>query len=241
MRSFARIFVLGLLCGGVLFAQEQQPAPAAPPVMAPTKPMRRQMRQHMQQMYQQLHAKQIPEMAKMEKTFAGRWRVAVKYEPSPEMGMPTGGSAQGMAMIHSGPAGNSLMEMVRTRSAQGPFQGVMVLWRDPKADSKDPLDLGTVKKPSGMYRRVWCDSDAPTCDASGTGNWEGDNLVFTSAGEYGGQKYQTKETFIDIKPDSFTFQLDMAIGDQPLKRVMTITYTKVGEAGPMGAPPAPKK
>lgn len=229
MRSIARMFVLGLLCGGVLFAQEQQPAPPAPPVMAPTKPMRRQMREHREQMrqaHQQLRAKQIPEMAKMEKTFAGRWRVSVKYEPSPEMGLPTGGSAQGMAMIHTGPAGNSLMEMVRTRSAQGPFQGVMVLWYDGNAKT---------------YRRVWCDSDAPTCDASGSGNWEGENLVFTSAGEYGGKKYQTKETFVDIKPDSFTFQLDMAMGDEPLKRVMTMTYTKTGPAGPMGAPPAQKK
>ena len=229
MRSFARIFVLGLLCAGVLFAQEQQPAPAAPPVMAPTKPMRRQMQQHRQQMHQamqQLKAKQIPEMARLEKAFAGRWRVTVKYEPSPEMGMPNGGTAQGMVMIHTGPAGNSLMEMMHTRSALGPFQGVMVMWWDPSAKN---------------YRRIWCDSDAPTCDAAGSGNWEGDSLVTTSSGEFGGKKYRSKETCTDIKPDSFTFYLDMATGDEPLKRVMTITYTKVGEAGPMGAPPAQKK
>lgn len=215
MRFMAKVLLMVVAGATMLFAQAQQPAPAAgTQSKAPagkSKGMRHPMREHHMEMQEQMKSKQVPEMAKVEKALAGEWKTSVKYEPSPEMGMPDGATAQGMAMIHAGPGGNSLMEMFHSRSQMGPFAGAMVLWYD-----------GNAKQ----YRRVWCDSDAPSCDNNGTGNWDGDNLVFTSSGDMGGQKYQTKETIGDIKPNSFTFTLEMGMGDQAPKRAMTITYTR---------------
>ncbi len=235
MRFAARLFCFALLCTGLAFPQDQQPAPPATstapaagqqqPKMGKRGGMRQRMREH-QKAAQQLHAKQIPEMAKVEKAIAGRWKTTIKYEAAPEMGMPNGATAEGMAMIHPGPAGNSMMEMFHSKSPMGPFQGVMVLWYS-AADKK--------------YHRVWCDSDAPSCDASGTGDWDGDNLVFTSSGEMQGQKYTSREVMSELKPDSFTFELDMGSGDQAPKKFMTINYTRMPEMAKPGAatnPPA---
>lgn len=225
MRFAVKLFCLALLLSSIAFTQDQPATPPTgqqPPATGKRGGMRQRMREH-QKSAQQLHAKQIPEMAKVEKAFAGRWKTSVKYEPAPEMGMPTGGTAEGMAMIHAGPAGNSLMEMFHSKSSQGPFQGVMVLWYS-AADKK--------------YHRLWCDSDAPSCDAGGVGDWDGDNLVFTASGDMKGTKYTTKEIMSDIKPDSFTFELDMGIGDEAPKKSMTITYTRVQAAQKPAAPAA---
>lgn len=165
-----------------------------------------------------LTAKQSPEMAKLTKMFVGTWAAELKFEAVPEMG-PTSqaGTGKGREVTRAGPAGNSLLSDFKARSTSGPFSGHGVIWWDAKA---------------GTYRSVWCDSESPGgCDANATGKWEGDNLVFTADAEFPGpdqkmMKMTMRQVYAEMKPASFTFYIDASISGSPMKRMMTIQYSK---------------
>ncbi len=72
------------------------------------------------------------------------------------------------------------------------------------------------------------------CAPGGTGNWEGENLVFTGEMEMAGQKHTMKSTYTDIKPNSVTFNMEM-----DGKPAMTIKYTKAAAAKSSAAAPKP--
>jgi hypothetical protein len=155
-------------------------------------------------------AKQSVEMKKMTDTFAGMWKTTSTIEKSEFF--PMSGTASGRSDFRSGPAGNSLIERARSHGVMGVFAGLGVFWWDEKA---------------AAYRGLWCDSLAPGgCDALGTGHWDGDALVFVSAVDMGGSKMQMKETYSDIKADSFTFTMETAMGDAPMTKMMTIQYQR---------------
>ena len=162
-------------------------------------------------------AKQAPEMAKLEKLLAGRWTLEMRFEAMPEMGPEAqGGSGKGHEVVKMGPAGNSLISDLHSRSHMGPFSGHGVMWWDAKA---------------GAYRSVWCDSETPACEASGTGTWEGDDLVFTVETAFPGSdqkmmKIKMREIYRDFKPGSFTFAIDSSIEGGPMKNMMTVHYTR---------------
>ena len=65
----------------------------------------------------------------------------------------------------------------------------------------------------------------------GTGVWEGENLVITVETEFPGpdqkmKKIKMREMYSDFKPGGFTFAIDSSIEGGPMKRMMTIHYTK---------------
>src|SRR5574341_1194187 len=207
-KQIALVLVLMGLGLGAAWAQEQGAAKSEPPKAAPAKKAKPPDRT----------APQSPEMAKLAKMLAGRWSVALKFEAIPEMGPEAqAGTGKGTDVILAGPAGNSLITTVRTRSNQGAFHGHGILWWDGKA---------------GVYRSVWCDSESPGgCDAGATGKWEGDKLVFTADAEVPGpdqemMKMTIRQVYTEMKPASFTFYIDGSMNGAPMKRMMTIQYSK---------------
>ena len=155
-------------------------------------------------------AKQSEEMKKMTETFAGMWKTTFTIEKSDFF--PAAGTATGRSDFRSGPAGNSLIERARSHGAMGLFAGLGVFWWDAKA---------------GAYRGLWCDSLAPDgCDALGTGQWTGNNLVFTSEVDMGQGKLQLRETYSDISTDSFTFTMETGMNGGPMAKMMTGQYRR---------------
>ena len=207
MRISWFLVILGLSLGAA-WAQEQGAAPPGPAKAAKAKKAKPP----------DLTAKQSPEMAKLARMFVGTWVADLKFEAVPEMG-PTAqaGAGKGKEVVRAGPAGNSLMSDFNARSSSGPFSGQGVIWWDAKA---------------GAYRSLWCDSESPGgCDAGATGKWEGDNLVFTADAEFPGpdqkmMKITMRQVYSEMKPASFTYYIDSSIAGAPMKRMMTIQYSK---------------
>jgi len=212
MRISWLLIVLGL-CLGVALAQEKTAKTAAKdagkaPVSAAKKmpPM-------------DMTAKQSPEMAKLTKMFVGNWVADEKFEAMPEMGPEAvAGTGKGSEVIKAGPAGNSLIADFKSTSTMGPFSGHGVIWWDAKA---------------GVYRSLWCDSEGPGgCDATATGKWEGNDLVFTANAEMPGpeprkkMKLKMRQVYSEVKPASFTFYIDSSINGGAMKRMITIKYKK---------------
>src|SRR6266567_1551278 len=79
-------------------------------------------------------------------------------------------------------------------------------------------------------KSVWCDNTSPNgCSASnGLGKWEGNDVVFNDEQEMMGKKMAMKEVYTDMKPSSFTMTMDGSQDGGPMKRQMTIKYTKAG-------------
>jgi hypothetical protein len=157
--------------------------------------------------------KQSPEMAKLAKMLVGTWAVDEKFEAS-ELG--PGATGKGTEVVKAGPAGNSLIADFKAKSTMGPFSGHGVIWWDAKA---------------GAYRSLWCDSEGPGgCDATATGKWEGNDLVFTvnaeMPGPKGAMKLKMRQVYSEVKPASFTFYIDSSINGGAMKRMMTLKYKK---------------
>ena len=164
--------------------------------------------------------KPSPEIQKLIKALAGTWSVSEKTEPSEFM--PQGGSGSGTDTVKAGPGGNSLVRDYRSKGPMGSFTGHSIIYWDPKRQ---------------VYGSVWCDSMSPEgCDGA-TGKWEGDDLVFNAEGEMMGKKIREKWAYTDIKPDSHTFYIDSSMDGGPMKRSLTITYTRK-PATKAAAPPA---
>lgn len=165
-----------------------------------------------------MKAPSSPEMDKLAKTMVGTWTTAETVPPSQMM--PNGGTGSGEAIIHRGPGGNSLLQNYRSQSAMGKFAGHGITWYDPQAKA---------------FKNIWCDTMTPGgCEVfNGTGQWEGDKLVFTGTQNMMGKTEQVKETMSDITPDSFTFTIESGPDANSMKNFMTIKYTR--KAGAMGA------
>lgn len=161
--------------------------------------------------------KPAPEMEKITKSFAGTWRAEEKHEASDMM---PAGTSTGIDMVKVGPGGLSLVSDYRAKGDMGAFVGHGIIWWDGK---------------DKVYKALWCDSMSPAgCENGGTGQWQGDNLVFNAEGEMMGKRYQMRNVYADIKPDSYTFSIDMSEG-RPMKRVMTIHYTRAAKSKAMAA------
>ena len=75
------------------------------------------------------------------------------------------------------------------------------------------------------YKSYWHDLSQPGVSIS-TGRWEGNKLVFTSVDESTGTKLQVRDTYSDITPTSFTDTLEAGPPGGPMKKVLTVKYTK---------------
>ncbi len=154
--------------------------------------------------------KPAPEIQKLIKMFSGTWIASEKMEPSEFA--PQGGTGTGTDTVKAGPGGRSLVGDYRSKGSMGSFAGHGIIYWDPKRQA---------------YSSVWCDSmTAEGCEVGATGKWEGNDLVFHSEGEMMGKKVHSKQVYTDLQPDAYTFYIDSSIDGGPMKRSLTINYTR---------------
>jgi hypothetical protein len=170
-------------------------------------------------------AKQSPEMAKIEKLFAGNWTLVATMAPMPEAGMNQPAVSKGTQVSKRGPAGNALIDDMRSSGPTGAMVGHGVLWYNPGV---------------GGYQATWCDNmSSMGCGPNGVGKFVGDDLIFEGdvplPAEMGGGMMHMKESYTDIKPGSFTFAIDGGPDAEHMKHMMTIKYTRVASAKPATA------
>jgi hypothetical protein len=154
--------------------------------------------------------KPAPEMEKLIKMWAGHWTTVEQFEPSDEM--PQGKQDKGAETMRPGPGGLSLIGDYESHGA--PFGHMVVTWI-PKERA---------------YKSYWLDLTQPGVSVS-TGRWEGDKLVFTSVDESTGKKLAIRDTYSDITPTSFTDTLETGPIGGPMKKILTVKYTKVVKNG----------
>jgi hypothetical protein len=193
----------------VAAAQEKKPTKPAAKADAKAKPMAMSMPM----------MKQSPEMAKLQKLFAGAWTLDATVEPMPEMGMKQQAKSKGTQTSKMGPGGNSMIDEMHAAGPTGKIDGHGVVWYDPM---------------SGGYQAVWCDNQTPAgCGMNGVGKFAGNDLVFEGdikmPPEMGGNMHM-KETYSDITPSSFTFAIEGGPDAGHMKHMMTIKYRRAKAA-----------
>jgi hypothetical protein len=107
----------------------------------------------------------------------------------------------------------------------GPFSGHGVFWYDQRAQA---------------YHSFWCDSMNGCENFFGSGKWDGDKLVFEGQSEMHGKKLSLRDTVADIKPDSFSWTEEVSTDGGPMKKVMSIQYTRRSSPPPATKPDATK-
>jgi hypothetical protein len=153
--------------------------------------------------------KPAPEIERVLKMLQGRWQTEEKHEPSAML--PNGGVGKGQEGIRPGPGRLSLIGEYTSQGPMGEFSGIgIMLW-----DSSERA-----------YHLHWTDNTSPAMTVT-TGRWQGDDLIFTGSEMQGDKRVYTRHGFTELKPDSFTYTLDVGPSATQLKRSMTVKYTKV--------------
>jgi len=150
-------------------------------------------------------SKPAPEMERLIKMWTGHWTTVELFEPSDEM--PKGKQDKGAETMRPGPGSLSLIGDYESHGA--PFGHMVVAWI-PKEK---------------VYKSYWTDLSQP-CVSISTGKWEGEKLVFTSVDESTGKKTLTRDIYSDITPTSFTDTLESGPVGGPMKKILTVKYTK---------------
>jgi Protein of unknown function (DUF1579) len=152
------------------------------------------------------------EEEKLIKAFGGKWTVDGNTEASPA------GPAEktaGTESCHKGPGGFSVICDANMKfDRMGPFMGHGVMYWDAEAKN---------------YTGTWCDNLGP-CSTQGTGAWDGDKLVFNSEMKMNGQSAKMRQTYSDITPTSYKFQIEMGDPSGELKPWMTLNYKRASGA-----------
>jgi len=163
-----------------------------------------------------------PEMEKLTKALAGNWLIQEKVFPGPFA--PQGGSGRGSESIKRGPGGFSLL-MDYQGSALGPFSG---------------HGVATWSPATKQYETAWVDSFTPGGIFTMTGKWEGDKLVFTGVDMSTGSPLQTRHTYSNITPTSFTYTMEMGPSADKMQKFMEMQYrsTSVGAERKMRPEPS---
>jgi hypothetical protein len=148
-----------------------------------------------------------PEMARLSRVLLGNW------DGKPKSANSTVEEPPAKQSVEPGPAGNSLIQNYRGGTKDAAVIGHGVMW----------WDAG-----ESVYRALWCDSDLPSgCRNPSTGNWSGNDLIFSQQREVKGHRLSSRAVYTDIKPDSFTFFFEIRRDDAPAERILTIPYTRV--------------
>jgi hypothetical protein len=159
-----------------------------------------------------------PEMKKLAKLLVGTWNIAENVLPG-QMA-PNGAKGKATEVIRIGPGSTSIVMDYRG-SAMGNFTGHGILSWSPE------------KK---HYQSVWVDSMLPGGIMAMAGNWEGENLVFT-----GNDGMENRHTYSNIKPDSFTYTLEMGPDKDKLEKVLVLEYKRSASGTPRAKAPEPAK
>lgn len=154
-----------------------------------------------------------PEMQKLTKMFVGRWKTEEDHKPSEWM--PKGGKGKGSENVKAGPGGMSLITEYNSKGDVGEFVGYGIWAWSPE------------KK---VIESAWSDNMTPGVMWM-TGNWKGNDLVFTGSMMMNGKKVSMKQTLTDITDNSHTFHMYMGDAGKE-KHMLTIKYTR--SSGIMG-------
>jgi hypothetical protein len=147
------------------------------------------------------------EMNRLARLFVGSWTTNEQHEPG--VIAPGGGFGKGAEKVALGPGGRSLVADYESVDPSGKFLSHGIMWWDATKQA---------------YRGVECYNRSRAGCEMGLWRWEGKNLVSREQG--------IKEVWTDFTPTSHTFQMDASDDGGPMKRVMTIRYTKTRAAGP---------
>ena len=63
-----------------------------------------------------------------------------------------------------------------------------------------------------------------------TGKWEGENLVFTGKDNMEGKPTESRHTYSDLKPDSFTYTMEMGPEGGKLEKMLVLEYKRAPSA-----------
>jgi hypothetical protein len=123
----------------------------------------------------------LPEMQKLSKLYVGSWTYTESYPKSAML--PNGGQNVGMYTSDLGPGGNSIVNHFHSKGAIGEFDGTIVMTWDPGEKAYKEYVFGD-SFPGAMV---------------GTGQWEGDTLVYRMELTLGGRKIALRNTtkFLD--------------------------------------------
>lgn len=147
--------------------------------------------------------KPTPEMQRLSRLFVGSWSTNEKHEPGGIV--PKGGIGKGSEKVALGPGGMSLISDYRASDPKGKFWAHTILWWDAKEQA---------------YRSLECRNRLAAGCETGLWRWEGNDLVSDKEGWMMG--------WTDFTPTSRSFYMDASTDGRPMKRVMTIIYTKSG-------------
>jgi hypothetical protein len=148
-------------------------------------------------------------MERLLKQLVGRWVTEEKHEPSAML--PNGGTGKGQEGIRPGPGKLSLIGEYTSQGPMGEFTGIGIIQWSPG---------------ERIYRLHWFDNTAPSTTVM-TGKWQGDDLFFTGTDTMNGKTVHARHAFTELKPDSFTYTIDVGPAANQLKRAVTIKYTRV--------------
>ena len=142
-----------------------------------------------------------PEMHRLARLLVGIWSTNEKHEPGRIA--PNGGLGRGSERVDLGPGGMSLIADYRSVDPSGKFAAHTVMWWDAKEQA---------------YRSLECINRSADSCGMGLWRWEGIELVSHEEG--------LTEVFTEFTATSHTFYMDASTDGGPMKRVMTIKYTK---------------
>lgn len=153
------------------------------------------------------------EMKRLRELFLGntsmtQWIVDETYADS--LFMPGGGKGHGTDIMRLGPGGLSVITEYRSSGVAGPFSGWGAFAWDPDAK---------------QFQSFWIDNTRPAASQP-TGKWDGDSIVFTSTEAMNGQKFTLRQTYKDIKPDSFTVEFELGPVGGKLSPFITYSYRR---------------
>lgn len=150
-----------------------------------------------------------PEMERLLKQLGGRWNTEEKHEPSAML--PNGGTGKGQEGIRPGPGRLSLIGEYTSQGPMGEFSGIGIINWVPAENA---------------YKIHWFDNTMAGVTVM-TGKWQGNDLVFTGSEMMEGKRMYSRHAFTELKPESFTYTIDMGPAADQVKRAVTIKYTKV--------------
>lgn len=152
--------------------------------------------------------KPAPEIERLRTMLQGRWTTEEKHEPNEFV--PQGGTGKGSESVRPGPGGLSIIAEYTSQGPTGQFAGIGIF---------------TWNAAQKAYELHWTDNTNPAMTMM-TGKWEGENLVFSGTDTFMGKKLHSRHMFTEIKPNAFTYTIDMGPAANQLKRALTVSYTR---------------
>lgn len=134
------------------------------------------------------HVLPIPEIKRLYGVFAGDWDTSEKRERT--QFFPNGGERKGSEHARLAAGGATLVMEGHSDGSAGPLSYIIVVWWDEAAK---------------LYGYFTCFKDKDVgCKVRGTAHWDGDRFVNDYEEVVDGKKMKFRDTFQDIKPNSYT-------------------------------------